>query len=174
MTRQEFDEAIKRDAAYIRAICFRFLQAWRLPCGDADVADAVQMTMLAAFKSFPSFRGESTFRSWVYVLASRAVGSMGRRENKRISKGPTEYDYELDLSRRCPHNPEDIIITQETTRAINKALKSLRPKLLSAVELRLAEMSDTEAAQVAGTPAATQRTRLMHAHKKLKALASND
>lgn len=75
--------------------------AWRL-VGPDDAQDVVQETFLAAFRSITTFRGESTFGTWLYRIATNAA-LMHRRTR---SRHPTESlesflpDFETDGSHR--------------------------------------------------------------------------
>lgn len=92
--------------------------------GPAHADDAAQETYLAAWRALPSFRGESSARTWLLLVARRTSQRLGRRqlrlsEPDRESPGPqkspgpenwTELGSlidQLDLDRRLA-----IVLTQ--------------------------------------------------------------
>ena len=55
----------------------------RLVVSHADAQDVAQETFIRVFRSFGQYRGESSFRAWVFRIATNeALRLLGRRENE--------------------------------------------------------------------------------------------
>lgn len=57
----------------------------RLVVAHEDAQDATQETFVRIFRSLPDFKGECTFRSWVYRIATNeALRLLNQRRNDRV------------------------------------------------------------------------------------------
>ena len=60
------------------------LQRCRARLGNRqDAEDAVQETMLRAFRGLPGFRGEANVRTWLTAIADNQCASMAQRRARR-------------------------------------------------------------------------------------------
>ncbi|HEY5272412.1 MAG TPA: sigma-70 family RNA polymerase sigma factor [Acidimicrobiales bacterium] len=50
--------------------------------GPSDADDATQETYLAAWRALPSYRGEASARTWLFVIARRSADRVGRRHRR--------------------------------------------------------------------------------------------
>lgn len=172
MTPQEFETETKRNMGYLRSVCAQALFAYRLSTQPADVDDAVQMTIESTFKSLPQFRGECSLMTLMYLVATRVAFRLARKERVNRPRAPTQFDVELDMRPRAPREPDDILISKEAQARIEQAIATLTPPLRSAVAHKRLGMTDVEGAALSGVPPATERTRLFHAHRKLRMAAA--
>jgi RNA polymerase sigma-70 factor, ECF subfamily len=73
-----FSELAERYRPEMRVHCYRMLGSLE------DSEDAVQDTLLRAWRMRESFEGRSTFRAWLYRIATNAcLDALGRRERRR-------------------------------------------------------------------------------------------
>src|SRR5690606_5410208 len=96
--------------------CYRMLGG----AGDAD--DAVQETMLRAWRAYDRFGGRSSLRSWLYRIATNvcfdALGATKRRERPMGLGGPQPAEIEnfgdtLPEERWVEPVPDDAVLPRE-------------------------------------------------------------
>src|SRR5690349_24880302 len=92
MDEQAFALLIEPHRRELHAHCYRMLGSLH----DAD--DAVQETMLRAWRGLASFQGRSALRSWLYTIATNACLTQISRRAKRVL--PIDYGAAAD-----PHTP---------------------------------------------------------------------
>jgi RNA polymerase sigma-70 factor, ECF subfamily len=89
-----FERLIGQHRAELQAHCYRML-------GSAvDAEDALQETLLRAWRGLPSFEGRSSLRSWLYRIATNVCLKMIERRPKRVL--PIDYGPASD-----PHDPPE-------------------------------------------------------------------
>ena len=78
-----FAHLVEPYRAQLRAHCYRMLGSLH------DAEDALQETLLRAWRALGQFEGRSSFRSWLYTIATNASLRMIERRPKRIL--PIDY-----------------------------------------------------------------------------------
>jgi RNA polymerase sigma-70 factor (TIGR02960 family) len=135
----------------LRVHCYRML-------GSADDADdAVQETLIAAWKGLPGFQGRSSLRAWLYRIATNCCLRMAERSQRRMlswDHGPARSpDDDLGEPERGPWleplpGPDAAYERKETVAlAYVAALQHLPPNQRAVLILR--EVLDFSAAEVA-------------------------
>jgi RNA polymerase sigma-70 factor (ECF subfamily) len=89
---QEFAALVEPYRAELHAHCYRMLGSMY----DAD--DALQETLLRAWRGLPRFEGRSSLRSWLYTIATNTSLTQISRRPKRVL--PIDYGPAAD-----PHDP---------------------------------------------------------------------
>ena len=82
-TEAGFDELVETHRADLHAHCYRMLGSLH----DAD--DALQDTLLRAWRALPKFRGDSSVRTWLYRIATNVCLDAVARRSKRVL--PIDY-----------------------------------------------------------------------------------
>ena len=101
-------------------------QALRLVGNPEDAADVTQEVFIKVWKHLPSFRGESSFSTWLYRLTDNAALDLIRREKKR--RGDSSLDDEegaLTLPADPAPTPHQAIEQKELHQAVAEGLAQL-------------------------------------------------
>lgn len=141
-------------------------------CGDReDAAEAAQEAFLAAWQGLAFFRGDSSFSTWLYRLASNACVDLLRREGRRrAAAGPSLDDCELnlDVADTAP-SPQDEAERRELREAIERGLSALTPEHRQVLVLReMHQLSYDEIARTLDLDAGTVKSRISRARKQLR------
>jgi RNA polymerase sigma-70 factor (ECF subfamily) len=153
---------LKRHRSSIERVCRRL-------CSDSSqLDDVLQETYVAIVRSIGSFRGDSTFLTWVYTLArthrGRALRSAARERNRRErlqawSAGPSDE----------PRDLEQQLSTREVGAAFEQALEPLSPIDRAIVVMRDVEgHTAAEIAEATGLTVSAVKTRLHRARVTLR------
>lgn len=141
-------------------------------CGSAeDAAEAAQDAFLAAWQGLPFFRGESSFSTWLYRLASNACIDLLRREKRhRTAAGPSLNDEEVHLDAPDPApTPHEAAEQRELREAIEKGLQSLSPQHREVLILReIQQLSYEEIARSLDLDVGTVKSRISRARRQLR------
>lgn len=141
-----------------------------------EAEDIAQEAFVKAYRNLPSFRGASTFQTWLYRIASNltidSVRRRQRRDNTCSLDAPMDTE-EGELAREqadaSTPGPVQDLETAETRRQVHRAIQQLSPKLRSVVILyELQGLSYEEIAEILGCPLGTVKSRLFNARMELK------
>lgn len=130
-----------------------------------DVADDLaQETYARAFAALPRFRGDSSARTWLLVIARRVAADHLRQRRTR----PTLVDT-IDWQHRAEQNQARLPGLDESI-ALQQAMRSLTIERREAFVLtQITGLSYAEAAQVCGCRIGTIRSRVARARDDLRA-----
>jgi RNA polymerase sigma-70 factor (ECF subfamily) len=129
--------------------------------------DVVQETMVKAWRSLETFRGDSSMRTWVLRIAhNTAIDALRRRREQAMAPS--------DLHLRAPATTVDDPARRAAGRADVEALRGALARLdeLSRTIVVLRELEGLSYAEIAETldvPVATVKTRLLRARRALGA-----
>jgi RNA polymerase sigma-70 factor (ECF subfamily) len=151
-----------------------FSQAYRM-MGDAEPAeDATQEAFISAYRNIGFYRGGS-FRAWLFRIVTNACYDELRRRKRRptVPLEPVDEDEEEIESPRWladpGESPEERLERQQLNQALQNCLDALPEDFRSVVVMvDVQGMDYTEAAQVAGAPLGTVKSRLARARLRLK------
>lgn len=131
---------------------------------SADVDDLLQEAFFRAFRSIATFRGDSSFRGWLFRIAANAARDHHRRGRKR--------GVVLTLEDRELADTADPVGEAEASEAesrLNRALGQLPPKQREVFLLRAQQgMAYEDIAASLGTTPGAARVHYHHAVKRLK------
>jgi len=166
-SREAFDELVRRHQAAMLTLT-RVLTGGR---GDAD--DLAQEVFVRAWKSLRTFRGESTFRTWLHRVAINVVHTSRARQTRwmQIFVAPRRDENE-DMPDREPAAHEEAVDAVLARRQlIHRALASLPDELRVAVTLRdLQGLDYKEIAALLDVPIGTVESRIFRARQRLRPL----
>lgn len=159
--REAFDELAGRYSVRLRRVL------WRIT-GDLEATDdAVQETLVRAWRNIARFQGRSGFFTWLTRI--------GINESYRAMRGSNQEPLGLldDVGRRIPDwraRPEDTVESREFLAAVERALGGLPTDYRAAVLLRDVEgMSTTEAAEALAISERALKSRLHRGRRALRA-----
>ncbi|MEU1132412.1 sigma-70 family RNA polymerase sigma factor [Streptomyces sp. NPDC005900] len=193
-TTTDLDVTLERYRVELTGYCYRML-------GSAfEAEDAVQDTMVRAWRSFEKFEGRSSVRSWLYRIATNVCLDMLNAGNRRAR--PMDLTAAAPLAQAAltprpdntwlepmpdarvlptPSDPAEAAVAKESVRlAFVAALQSLPPKQRAVLILRevlawkaseVAELIDTS---VASVNSALQRARATLAERPQDDTAVSD
>lgn len=127
--------------------------------------DVVQETMIKAWRSKDSFRGESSARTWlVKICRNTAIDSL--RRQRRVPATVGELPDSADASASA--DTERIAQGRDEVSRLAGALDSLDELSRTVILLREVEaMSYQEISEVMDVPVSTVKTRLLRARRRL-------
>jgi RNA polymerase sigma-70 factor (ECF subfamily) len=166
--REAFDELVRR---YQRQV-LNLVQA--MTGGGADGDDLAQEAFVRAWRGLRNFRGDSTFRTWLYGVTINVVRTY-HRKRARLARlfwiRGREAEGESDpLDRAATSDPgvEDALVLRN---AIDNALSALPPELREAVALRDVQgLEYREISEALGVPIGTVESRIFRGRQKLRPL----
>jgi RNA polymerase sigma-70 factor (ECF subfamily) len=152
--------------------------AMRLLRQEQDAEDATQQTFLSALEHLNRFRGEATFATWLFRIATHAALKIIRKRRglKTVSlEAATEG---TDGADSIPHpefiadwrqSPEALVQKHEIRRLLDEALSQLDEKHRLVFLLRDVEgFSVKETAKALGLSEANTKVRLLRARLQLR------
>lgn len=132
--------------------------------GRGDTEEVVQDTFVRAFGALGSFRGDASFRSWLFTIARRLL--LDRRRAGRRRGEPVELHEE---SLTTGEDPLAGMVATETQARLAAAVGTLTPTQREVFTLRVTEgMSYREIAAVVGTSEGAARVHYHHAMRAVK------
>ena len=135
----------------------------------AEAEDIVQDAMVQAFVKLSTFRGGSSFYTWLYRITVNLALSRGRRHRARQSLEQAQ-DVMLDEPADPQGSPSDLLMRQERASEIKRALASLSDEQRSILLLRGVEGFDYETiGRILNLNPGTVRSRLHRARAELRA-----
>ncbi|HET9422491.1 MAG TPA: RNA polymerase sigma factor [Nocardioides sp.] len=158
------------DEAALRALFDRHA-AWlrlRLQRRSSDpdlVADALQDTFVAAWKSAAKYRGDGDVGGWLWGIAIRRLVS-----RLRARRAPTPVAEDL-LTSASPvvESAEDQLLVAVEYGDVGDALRSLSPELRTVVQATVIDgLTTREAARLLGLPQGTVKSRMRRVRSELR------
>ena len=141
-------------------------------CGNPEAAaEAAQEAFLAVWQGLKFFRGESSFSTWLYRLASNACVDLLRREGRhRAAAGPSLDDEELRLETADPApTPQEAAERAELRRQIENGLRALPAEYRQVLILReMHQLSYEEIGQTLSLDPGTVKSRISRGRKRLQ------
>jgi len=168
-----YDELVRRYQERIYATIYH------MTSNHEDANDLAQEAFIKAFHALRTFKGGSSFYTWVYRIAvNKTINFLKQRKNKaQISLN--------DMDLNAEHDPDLVALVSDKTPRREVALSELSEKLNSAL-LKLSEphrlvvtlhdvqgMSHEEIATIMDCNIGTVRSRLFYARQQLQAYLSD-
>jgi RNA polymerase sigma-70 factor (ECF subfamily) len=133
-----------------------------------DVEDVVQETFIRAYRGLASFRGQSTFYTWLYRIATNAALNAAKREPMPLgsAEDADERAFAFEPGSSDAENPERTLMASQIADAVQRALARLKPELAEPLMLYEVEgKTYPQIAEMLGVPIGTVRTRIFRARE---------
>src|SRR5580692_1976445 len=170
---QAYDELVKRYQERIYATIYH------MTSNHEDANDLAQESFIKAFQALKSFKGGSSFYTWLYrISVNNTINFLKQRKNR-------QHMSLNDLDFNTEHNPDLVALISEKTPRREAGLTELQEKLNAAL-LKLSEhhrmavvlhdvqgLSHEEIAKVMHCNIGTVRSRLFYARQQLQALLAD-
>lgn len=143
--------------------------ALRICANREDAQDCLQDAMLRIYRSLGSFKGQSSFSTWVYRITTNTCLDELRR---RKSRNAASLDNLLENGWSPSDNdnaPEKYALASEQRRTIDRAIAELPEDMRSAVVLRDVQgFSYDEIAEILEANIGTIKSRISRGREKLR------
>ena len=139
----------------------------------SEVEDVTQDAFIKAYRSLPTFRGESAFYTWLYRIgintAKNYLLGLKRRPPTNTQFDSDEAEGFEDAGQLHEVNtPENELMSKQVVAVVNSSLDELPDDLRTALTLREIEgLSYEEIADVMNCPIGTVRSRIFRAREAI-------
>ena len=186
LERAEFERLTRELAGY----CYRMLGS------PFDAEDAVQDTLVRAWRQLDGFEGRSSVRTWLYRIATNVCIDMLRKRGRRTVPMELQPPTRAEGAQIPPPlgertwvlpmpdarladgtaDPAELVVSRETVRlAFVAALQRLTPRQRAALILRdVLALSAAETAELLGTTVASANSALQRARAAVPSIDEDD
>ncbi len=168
-----YDELVRRYQERVYATIYH------MTSNHEDANDLAQETFIKAFQAIKTFKGSSSFFTWVYRIAvNKTINFLKQRKNR-----PHMSLNDLDFN--AEHDPDLVALVSDKTPRREVSLAELQEKLNAAMQ-KLSEshrlvvtlhdvqgLPHDEIAEIMGCNIGTVRSRLFYARQQLQAHLSD-
>jgi RNA polymerase sigma-70 factor (ECF subfamily) len=160
-----FEFLVKRHESRIFAVAFKIIR------NREDAQDIVQQSFYKAFAHLDTFKGESSFSTWLTRIAMNEAFMCLRKNRTRneVSLEHPEAPFPMEIQ-DTGESPAAIYRQYEKQRILSQAMVHLNSELRATLFLRLEGRTIKETAEVLGVGIVTLKSRLFRARKKLRIL----
>src|SRR4051812_16970344 len=168
-----YDESIRRYQERIYATIYH------MTSNHEDANDLAQETFIKAFQALKSFKGDSSFYTWVYRIGvNKTINFLKQRKNKtHMSLNDLDFNAENDpdmvalVSDKTPRRDANLAELQEK---LNAAMQKLSPVHRLVVTLHDVQgLSHEEIGKMMDCNIGTVRSRLFYARQQMQAYLSD-
>lgn len=159
---KEFLHIIAENQGIIHKVCSIYCDL------EEDRRDLFQEILAQLWKSYPSFRNESKFSTWMYRVALNTAITSFKKEKRQPDKaGILNKDLQVAEELYDSH-------TEEQIRLLNKAVAKLTGVEKSIILLFLEDKKYEEIAEITGITQNYVRVKMNRIKKKLKLLMDTE
>lgn len=168
-----YDDLVRRYQERIYATVYH------MTANHEDANDLAQETFLKAYRALKSFKGDSSFYTWVYRIAVNKTINFLKQRRNRTHMSLNDVDFNVE------HDPDMVALVSHNTPRRDARISELQEKLNSAMQ-KLSEvhrmvvvlhdvqgMPHEEISKIMHCNVGTVRSRLFYARQQLQALLSD-
>ena len=170
---EAYDELIRRYQERIYATIYH------MTANHEDANDLAQETFIKAYQALKSFKGDSSFFTWVYRIAiNKTINFLKQRKNKtHLSLNDLDFNAEHDpdlvalVSDKTPRRDVNLIELQEKLNGAMQKLSEIHRLVVTLHDVQ--GLSHEEISKIMGCNTGTVRSRLFYARQQLQAYLSD-
>lgn len=154
-----YEVLVKRYQERLQRTCNRYL------CSFHDAEEAVHETLLRVFHHLPGFKGDSSFKTWLFRIAHNESMNVLRKRKDHLNVDDVDLDSE---SEGAPANALETVVMN---RQVEQMLRQLSQEDRTVVVFRtVAELEFQEIADILQQNLSTVKMRYQRAIEKLRQL----
>ena len=161
---RSFGELVTRYESKVYSLAMKMLR------NPEDAEDVLQETFLRAYRGIKSFKGNSTFSTWIYrITANSALMRLRKKQLPQVSiEDSDERDAPISIVDWAP-GPVEQLLNQEMQRVMDEAIDARPPEFRQVFILRdVEELSNAEVAEILDLSVAAVKSRLHRARLKVR------
>jgi RNA polymerase sigma-70 factor (ECF subfamily) len=163
-----YDELIRRYQERIYATVYH------MTSNHEDANDLTQETFIKAYRALKSFKGDSSFYTWVYRIAiNKTINFLKQRKNKfHMSLNDLDFNAEHDpdlvslVSDKTPRRDLGLVELQEKLNAAMQKLSDVHRMVVTLHDVQ--GLSHDEIAEIMDCNVGTVRSRLFYARQQMQ------
>jgi RNA polymerase sigma-70 factor (ECF subfamily) len=159
---KEFLQIITENQGIIHKVCSIYCDL------EEDRRDLFQEILVQLWKSYPSFRSESKFTTWMYRVALNTAITSFKKDKRQPDKSGVSYE-NLQLAEEMYDTR-----TEDQIRILNEAVSQLTGIEKSIILLFLEDKKYEEIAEITGITQNYVRVKMNRIKKKLKLLMNTE
>ncbi len=159
-----FGELVTRYESKVYSLAMKMLR------NPEDAEDVLQETFLRAYRGLKSFKGNSTFSTWIYrITANSALMRLRKKQLPQVSiEDSDERETPIAIADWAP-GPAEQLLNQEMQRVMDEAIESLPHEFRQVFILRdVEEMSNSDVAEILDLSVAAVKSPLHRARLKVR------
>src|SRR5437762_4604567 len=168
-----YDDLIRRYQERIHATIYH------MTANHEDANDLAQETFIKGYQALKSFKGDSSFFTWVYRIAvNKTINFLKQRKNKtHMSLNDLDFNAEHDpdlvalVSDKTPRRDVNLIELQEKLNAAMQKLSEIHRLVVTLHDVQ--GLSHEEIGKIMDCNTGTVRSRLFYARQQLQAYLSD-
>jgi len=156
-------EDLEQHRRELTGYCYRMLGS------GFEAEDAVQETMVRAWRGIDGFEGRSAVGTWIMSIARfKALSARRRRQDAELD------DKVAETVADEAHTPEEAMLSMDRSEQLRECLKQLSPEHREIVDLvYYHDKTIEEVAEIIQVPKNTVKTRMFYARKRLAQLLAS-
>src|SRR5882762_9986475 len=170
---EAYDSLVRRYQERIYATIYH------MTANHEDATDLAQETFIKAYQALKSFKGDSSFFTWVYRIAvNKTINFLKQRKNKTyMSLNDLDFNAEHDadlvalISEKTPRREVNLIELQEKLNAAMQKLSEIHRLVVTLHDVQ--GLSHEEIGKIMNCNIGTVRSRLFYARQQLQAYLSD-
>jgi RNA polymerase sigma-70 factor (ECF subfamily) len=163
-----FDDLVRRYSPRVYGLVYH------MTSNHEETNDLLQDVFLKAFRSINSFRGDSSFYTWIHTIAANMTINFLKKRNRRRGVSLDDVDSHIEndpdyIEATAGSDPRREANLSELQKRLNEAMQKLSHDHRAVVTMfDIQGMPHAEIAKILGISEGTVRSRLFYAHRQLQ------